>query len=369
MGVIRILLSGELWKLRKYRIWKNFLSDYKKNPLHMLRTFAIHRRGFTLSDWELQGLSKDNYKTYLTSRAYSGMHPINGYYSKIIDDKMVIKYVFSGTPVGKYMPDYYYLIDEQGVIRPMMDAGGLSRNPAVDDVVALLKENGKLALKLITGSIGKGFYKAEYKDGEFYVNDKQMSRDDFETFVGSLRNYIVSEYLTTHPYLSTFWPDTANTLRYLVGSVNGEWRLIKSYIRFGSKKSGVVENFNAGGVLSYIDENGHFRGGYVMGKKGRQSYSVAIDRHPDTNQVLDGDIPCWDEIRKCAEGIEKLLPQTKYLGFDFVVTDKDQVKLLEINSLTSLDTIQLDCSILDTENGKWFFEHEQAAGHGGKERA
>ena len=46
---------------------------------------------------------------------------------------------------------------------------------------------------------------------------------------------------------------------------------------------------------------------------------------------------------------------TKYLGFDFVVTDTGGVKLIEINSLTSLDTMQADCSILETENGKWFF--------------
>lgn len=49
------------------------------------------------------------------------------------------------------------------------------------------------------------------------------------------------------------------------------------------------------------------------------------------------------------------MPQMKYMGFDFVVTDREQVKLLEINSLTSLDSIQLDRSILETENGKWFF--------------
>ena len=80
-----------------------------------------------------------------------------------------------------------------------------------------------------------------------------------------------------------------------------------------------------------------------------------IDRHPDTGMVLDGIIPMWDEIERAAREITKLIPQMKYLGLDFVVTDDNKVKLLEINSLTSLDALQLDGSLLKTKNGKLFY--------------
>ena len=355
MGIISILKSKEFYKLRRYRIWRGYARDYKKYPFHPLRVFMIHRKGFTTGDWEILGLTKKNYSAYLSSRDYCRAHPINGYYSKIIDDKINIKYVLSGTDLSKYMPDYYYIIDEHGIISPMMDTEVTKQNPDASIIIELLKEKKKLAFKLITGSIGKGFYKAEYKNGGIYLNDKLMTSKEFERFIPMLRNYIVSEYLIPHPYLAKFWPNTANTLRFLVGSVNGEWRMLKSFIRFGSSKTGVVENFNAGGVLCYIDEDGYFKDGYIIGKKGERSYAIPVKNHPDTETVLEGHIPCWEDIKKCAKGIETLLPQTKYLGFDFVVTDKKQVKLLEINSLTSLDAIQLDCSILETENGKWFF--------------
>ena len=354
MSIISILLSGETYKLRKYRIWKGLIRDYKKYPLNPIGVARIHHRGFTTGDWEILGLTKDNFSTYLSSKQYTRCHPINGYYSKIIDDKINIKYVFYGTDLGCYMPDYYYLLDENGIIMPLMDCGSDGRANS-SDLLNLLEERKMLALKLVTGSIGKGFYKAEYREGSVFLNGRQMNVEEFLAFIPSLRNYIASEYLVTHPYLAQFWPSTANTLRYLVGQVNGEWRMIKSFIRFGSAKSGMVENFNAGGVLCYINEDGHFHGGYIIGKEGKRACSIPVDVHPDTKMPLDGDIPCWDEVRKCAEGIEQLLPQTKYLGFDFVVTDRNTVKLLEINSLTSLDSIQLDGSILETENGKWFF--------------
>ena len=46
-----------------------------------------------------------------------------------------------------------------------------------------------------------------------------------------------------------------------------------------------------------------------------------------------------------------------YMGLDFVVTSKNEVKILEINTLTSLDAIQLQGSILKTPQGEFFKQH------------
>ena len=355
MNVFRILRSGEFYKLRKYSILKDFASDYKKDWANPLRTFAVHRKGFTVSDWEILGLDNANCRAYLNSKDYFQAHPINGSYSKMIDDKMIIKYILSGTELSGNMPDYYYLIDENGRLCALMDAPGKPDNLAPEDVFNLLKEKQKLAIKLVAGSIGKGFYKAEYKDGKVFVNDAETAQEDFFGLISRCKNYIISEYLTVHPYLAEFWPGSTNTIRFLVGRVNREWRMIKSFIRFGSKTTGVVENFNRGGALCYINEDGFFHGGYQIAHKGKRASVIRVTEHEDTHKVLDGQIPCWEELKKVAEGIERLLPQTRYLGFDFVITDRNEVKLLEINSLTSLDAMQLDGSILNTENGGWFF--------------
>lgn len=354
--IVHTLISGELYKLRKYRLYISFLKDYKTRLNHIIYVFSVHRRGFTVSDWEILGLDKKKYRSYLTSKMYSGVHPINGYYSKIIDDKLNIKYVLSGTELDKYMPEYFYLIDEEGIISPMMDAPYIENSANSLSIIKLLKEREKLALKLITGSVGKGFYKLEYSHGNYFLNSDKMTEKEVQRFISGLRNYVVTEYLTPHPDIARIWPDTANTIRYLTGRVNNEWRMLKSFIRFGSRKTGNVENFNRGGVLCYIDPKGVFQGGYLLQKKGAHFRTTNISIHPDTKEELIGEIPCWNEVNNAVRGIEKLLPQTRYLGFDFVITDKNEVKLLEINSLTSLDSIQLDGSILNTENGKWFFK-------------
>lgn len=357
MKVLSALKNHEFYKLKKYRIYAGLLKDYKKRPggASIFEVFSIHRKGFLVNDWKVMRLTKNNYKSYLSSKRYSSLHPINGYYTKLIDDKITIKYILSGTELAKYAPDYYYLIDETGHIFSMMDVPVRKAHYEASDIISLLKNSKVLALKLVTGSIGKGFYKAEYRDGAIAVNGKEMEEKEFAAFVEGLRNYVVMEYLRPHEEIAAFWPTTANTMRYLLCRVDGEYHMLKSFIRFGSQKTGEVENFNRGGVLCYIQEDGSFNGGYLIDSSKKKLSSVAVDKHPDTGKELKGTIPMWSEVQAAAIGIAKYLPETIYLGFDFVVTDKNEVKLLEVNSLTSLDALQMDHSILETEIGKKFF--------------
>lgn len=357
MNVLAIIKKHEFYKLKKYKVYGGMLSDYKKRPggASIFEIISIHRKGFQVTDWKILRLTKDNYRLFLSSKQYSNYHPINGYYTKLIDDKITIKYILSGTELEKYTPDYYYLIDETGHIFSMMDVPVIKENYDVTDIISLLKSTYVLAIKLVTGSIGRGFYKCEYKDGKIYTNGNEVSEGEFIAFIAGLKNYIIMEYLRPHDELAAFWPTTANTMRYLLCRVDGEYYMLKSFIRFGSKKTGEVENFNSGGVLCYIDEDGHFKGGYIIERSKKKLSSVFIDKHPDTGKEIEGIIPMWSEVQKAAIGIAKYLPETKYLGYDFVVTDKNEVKLLEINSLTSLDSIQMDKSILETDVGKKFF--------------
>ncbi len=362
MKLLSIISKHEFYKLKKYKVYGGLLKEYKKRPggCNIFQIFSIHKKGFSVNDWKLLRLTKENYKKYLSSKQYSSYHPINGYYTKLIDDKLTIKYILSGTELAKYTPDYYYLIDETGHIFSMMDSPEKKEACEAKDILALLRSEQVLAIKLITGSIGRGFYKCEYRDGTIYVNGAETGEEEFETFLAGLKNYIVMEFLRPHEGLAAFWPDTANTLRYLLCRIDGEYHMLKSFIRFGSSKTGAVENFNSGGVLCYINDDGVFDGGYIIDSSKKKLSSVFVEKHPDTEKSLKGVIPHWSEICKAALDIAKYLPETKYLGYDFVVTDKDEVKLLEINSLTSLDAIQLDGSILETEVGKRFFSSLKA---------
>lgn len=180
------------------------------------------------------------------------------------------------------------------------------------------------------------------------LNDKVLTRKELKLELQKFRDYLITE-----KDMVPFCSDTVNTIRYLVGKKsNGEISLIKSFIRFGTIKSGFVENYNAGGVLCYINDNGVFEKGNLYDFELMKN--IIITHHPDTGTELKGIIPLWNGIQKASADFCEYFPQLNYLGFDFVVTSKNEVKILEINSLTSLDSLQLAGSILDSKNGSFY---------------
>lgn len=334
-----------------------FRHDYILHKSHVLKVYQIHHHGFAWDDWHVSNLTRKNCTEYLRTVDYYAMHPLNNQYSHWIDDKLTLKYLCAGTSLDKYMPKYFYQIDEEGNVLALSDAPDKKNNwCTIEDIIFLLEESGELAMKRIAGSLGEGFYKAVYKDGKYRLNSKVYSKEELIKKISELKDYLITEYFHPHQDLVPFCEDTVNCIRYLVGrDDNGEMKMIKSFIRLGTKASGFVENYNAGGVLCYVSEVGEFYQGNLLDvKTGKNKITV---QHPDTKVVLQGTIPCWDEIQHVAQLFGSTFPQTNYLGIDFVVTDKYGVKVLEINSLTSLDSLQLDTSILKTPQGQFFKRH------------
>ena len=335
----------------------DYRQDYKKHGKEFMKVYSIHREGFSWDDWHVNELTKENCSEYLRTAQYYAMHPLNGQYSHWIDDKLTLKYLCAGTALDKYMPKYYYQINDCGNILALSDAPNEQKGQCTaENIIECLKTTGELAVKRISGSLGEGFYKASYKDGKYYLNDKAYSQDELIKKFAELKDYLITEYLHPHKEMIPFSADTVNTLRYLIGRTEtGEMKLIKSYIRFGTKVSGFVENYAAGGVLCFVSETGQFDYGNILDMQ--KMKNIIIKTHPDTNIKLKGPIPLWNEIQKAADEFGKYFPQMNYMGLDFVVTSKNEVKILEINSLTSLDAIQLQGSILKTPQGEFFKQH------------
>ncbi len=336
------------WKLTETSanmLASSFLVDYKNHKFSFSYIHKVHKYGYSIDDWRFCGLTKDNYQKFLSTAQYYGMHPLNGRHSKWIDDKLTLKYLCQGTVMQEYMPKYYYQINERGEIIPLMDCK--EGDSTVESILNTLKEKGTLAIKLIAGSIGEGFIKAEVINGEYFLNGKLFSEIDAIQKIASLKNYLITEYLRPHQDLAKFCSNTCNAIRYLIGRMpNGSIKLLKAFIRFGTINSKFVENYNAGGVLCYIDENGEFNGGNIADLETR--LNIKISEHPDTKEKLIGKIPLWDKIVDSAKLLSQTFPQMSYLGIDYVITDAGQVKIIEINSLSSLDALQLDGSIFES---------------------
>ena len=330
-----------------------FYTDYKQHKGSYWKIAKAHLKGWCYSDWKILGLTDKTQKEYLSTRDYCSLHPLNGSNSSWIDDKLTLKYILHGTAAGRYMPDYYYEVMTDGRIIGLMD---LDRHYAqsVDGIAQLLRDRHLLAFKLVKSSLGVGFYRAEYKNDRYWLNEESMDFSSFIAKLKTLRGYLVTEYLLPHPEFAKLCSKSVGCLRYIIGrKLNGEIFDIYSFMRFGTKKSKFVENYNSGGVLAII-HNGEYTEGNVLDV--RHMRNVRIQNHPDTGIPLKGEIPHWLEIKRAAIVIAEVMPQMTYMGIDFCVTDDDRVKIIEINSLSSLDSIQTDKSIFETPGGEFFKE-------------
>jgi hypothetical protein len=110
---------------------------------------------------------------------------------------------------------------------------------------------------------------------------------------------------------------------------NQESCIVSSFIRFGTKKTGVIDNASIGGVACAVDiEDGRFFNGRTVEKDNM----VECRYHPDTKALMEGVLPYWSLIKKTIHDISNYyIPQMKYMGYDVIITDEG-FKIIEINS-------------------------------------
>lgn len=332
-----------------------FYEDYKNRKGPLWKIALAHLNGWSYSDWSILGITNKNKNTYLSTKDYCLLHPLNGSYSTWIDDKLILKYILNGTALGQYMPDYYYQITENSQIYSLMDLDTVKYGSNIESIIRLLENKRLLAFKLIKSSLGVGFYKAEYVCGQgYFLNGKKYSKEELDRKIKSFRGYLVTEYLLPHPQFAKYCSNSIGCLRYTIGrKKDGDLVNISSFMRIGTTKSNFVENYAAGGVLVLL-HNGYFKNGNILDSIKDKNIEITV--HPDNGIKLEGYIPQWSKIVEISNCLATVMPQLSYMGIDFCITNDEQIKIIEINSLPSLDGLQFGGSIYNTSAGEFFKE-------------
>lgn len=216
---------------------------------------------------------------------------------------------------------------DRGVMR-LMDCPA-DCTPDYDGIICLLCEKKALAAKLAMGSYGIGFYKLEAVNDGFLVNGKEKNEEEFRKFLGSLNDYIITEYVEMHPVLKKINPMALNTIRVTLINENGNDPIIPfAFMRIGTKKSGAVDNTGHGGMLCRVDvDTGRFYDGEVL----VDHVYIKSPNHPDTNEPIEGILPNWELIKSTLLDVARYFPQLRWLGFDIGITE-DGFRIIEINS-------------------------------------
>ena len=169
-----------------------------------------------------------------------------------------------------------------------------------------------------------------YKNNKLYLNlEETTEKEVIEILSDSTNEYLITEYIKQHDVLNKIYDGAVNTIRIIVFKKDGKNPTIgNAYMRFGSKKTGTVDNIGAGGIFVSLDEEtGYFHDALIITDDRK---IVPCKKHPDTNLPIEGYIPNWDKILKEILEIAEHLEQIEYFGFDIAVTE-DGIKFPEIN--------------------------------------
>lgn len=302
------------------------------------------KKGFSDITIGVCGITKNNYKGFLSNKDYIANHPYNGPYTSIIDNKLYLPMFLHR--YKEYIPKYYFFIDECGLL-PLEDCTippphGSVRIP-VSAFFEILGEQKILCLKHTHSSLGKGFMLVTQEGENFFLNKAPIDKGKLEKLILSMYQYIVTEYVVQHPYASAVCSTSLNTLRLLCvwDEEKKEFFLARSFHRFGSNGN-IVDNIGSGnGILAFVDvEKGTLTADGVINNNNSGDIYVKDLVHPDRNIKLAGmRIPHFQEIKSKVLEICNNNSFMRYMGFDIAVT-KNSFKIIEINSLSSLDVTQ-----------------------------
>lgn len=163
--------------------------------------------------------------------------------------------------------------------------------------------------------------------------NSNMSREEILTAFKKLKtNYVCQKIIKNHPSYAAPNKNSLNTLRICTIHYKDEILLAGSVFRMGI--SGRVDNWGAGGLLCKVDEFG-VCGQYAVTEKGKKVFV-----HPNGFEFAGHKLYRADEAQELAKKCHKMIPQQKYISWDFTVDDMGELIFIEMNSPGGTELIQ-----------------------------
>ena len=324
---------------RSLRLEKSFrerwYNEDPRIPVDRHRKKELRMRGFLPNSDLYFEFERYGFEAYVTHRDHQKLHPVNGTFSRLIDNKAFVPILFRNHP--EWLPDVCIFFD-QGRVNY---AYGLARNNLLAG--ELLKESvkkaGKLLVKPASDSLGNKVQLLTDQNIDTFIHEKRYSR----------RKYLVNNVLENEAYSADINPHALNTMRVVFfKSVRGVNRVFRILHRFGTRESGIVDNCSKGGMIAVVDRQKGSLGKAII-YTGSTRYGC-YDQHIDTGAQITGiTLPDWPRKRKTIEQIVAQLDFLEYGGMDLAPTP-DGLKILEINSMPDIGITQMEePALLDQE--------------------
>jgi hypothetical protein len=310
-GIIERLTPAVTWSRRALQV---FL-DMKRSPFRLPWKQSVRAWSLGFSEWSylLYDLERRDPNHFLSDRDQAlKAHRILGRRIELVRDK----WNFTGLLQSAQFPQPHLYGRLCGGRFFAQDQGGDS------DLPRLLNSVGRLVIRPSWGGGGWGIFFLECDGQSVLVNGIPATPDQLQALLRNASDSVVTAFEQQAAYAAEIYPHSTNTLRVLVlwDDVEDRPFLAAAAHRFGSRRSGLLDNFHGGrgGLSAPIDNNGVIGAALTLGPQGQR---LRYAHHPDTGALIEGvAIPDWQPLVSQLLDHVARLPFLQAVGWDLVKT-------------------------------------------------
>jgi hypothetical protein len=342
-----------LYRKRQFVRWLIHDERTNRRSIPAPERVRAWRNGFLSLTYRVCEIDRHGPKDYVTDRMRYLRTPfLNGAYASILDDKLIFNEVFRRH--AGLLPETYALLRRDRVF-PLTD----ERVASFDGVLRLLARRRLLLIKPTTGGGGGHVSILEQRDDGLAWNGEPLPAERIRARMSHHRDRLLQELVEQAPYAREIYAGSANTIRALCLWDEDERRpfVARAVHRFGSPRTGAVDNITQGGLDALVDrETGRLGRGARMRADGRPEWH---DRHPETGARIEGVVvPRWREIVEELLAVHAEHPELPYVGWDVLVTE-DGFRLLEGNNMSGLWMFQVHGPLLAEPRVRRFYQRRR----------
>jgi len=141
------------------------------------------------------------------------------------------------------------------------------------------------------------------------------------------KNFVLQEKIKQHEFFDQLYPDSLNTIKvFLYRSVkDDELHILSMALRMG--KDGSLDNETAGGINTYIRDDGYLNG-YAVDKHGTK-----YQNHPNTKLEFSFQLPELDKLKSLALKVGEKIFFSRIFALDVCFDDQANWRVIEVNTL------------------------------------
>ena len=307
--------------------------------------FAIFG-GFIPDQVALYKLDRRSKREYLSEFDWYRSRWINEPFNSMLNNKVICNQVLESHIM---VPEIVFIKNRGHKLAYPDPAPLTSVEPAVD----LLQEAGSLFMKPINAGRGKGVYRLDFADGEFFIDSKPTSREKVIALLDREDGWFLSKTVQQHPGLSAIYAQTTNTIRIITMRSGTEpTRIFFAVLRIGTSATIPVDNGSRGGRAAKID----MATGELTEARTLWSHQV-FENHPDSGAPIRGAVvPEWDEVKRKVLATADAIPYVQFVAWDILVTP-DGPCVIEANTSTGPNIIQIWGAQRNGELGDFYRQH------------